>query len=136
MICCSDMDTSNYAEFRMSESDSWFPSPYCSQCIADNFIMKQWSRYLELVHKADCAAALRRLLSKPVPTHVSDRGFASDENPEGRVHSFWFSDQDRIVSARLEGSLEGEALEAFVKQQHEMLAAFEVAEAAAKAESS
>ncbi len=50
---------------------SLFPSQACLQT---HFIDAQWGKYLENISKADCAAALRRVLSAPPQINVKDPG--------------------------------------------------------------
>lgn len=38
----------------------WTPSPICGDCI-EYLLNTQWKRFLELVEKADCRAAMIRL---------------------------------------------------------------------------
>ncbi len=71
----------------------WYPAPYCESCLSTYFISGQWQSYLDNVDKAsaDCAAALRRLLTQPPPLYVKDAGFAKCKQGDvlGEVHQFW-----------------------------------------------
>eukprot|EP00475_Leptophrys_vorax_P006054 TRINITY_DN1368_c0_g1_i1.p1 TRINITY_DN1368_c0_g1~~TRINITY_DN1368_c0_g1_i1.p1 ORF type:complete len:163 (+),score=52.74 TRINITY_DN1368_c0_g1_i1:55-543(+) len=130
LICCCDMDETNYAEFKGAGTDFWKASPYCSPCIEGYFKAKQWEKYLETLEKAqvDCAAALRRVLAKGPPLYVHDKAFASDVNPDGVVDSFWYVDVG-VVSSKIVGALEGDERQKFWDEKNEFLAALEVAEA-------
>jgi hypothetical protein len=128
IICCSDLDNTNYAEFKGAGVDIWKPSPYCSECIEGFFKAQQWAKYLELFEKADCAAALRRVMSKPPPVTVHDKAFASDNNAEGVVSSFWYASTGSEESAKIVGALEGAARDEFWKEKTAALEAMEVAE--------
>jgi hypothetical protein len=130
LFCCLDLDSSNYAEFLPpSLSLPWRPSPYCSACIEQFFIAQQWNKYLKSIAEADCAAALRRVLNKPPPVRVEDKGFKTDESPEGIVGKFWFMDSDREVESKVTGSLEGDELIKFMEEKKAGLVALEAAEA-------
>lgn len=130
IFCVMELNADNYAEFKESESAPWRPSVYCSECIQEYFIDKQWEAYLKKIADADCAAALRRILSKPPPLNVQDKGFASDTNEEGIVHKFWFSNIQKEVSAQLKNTPLGEDRDRFWSDQQENLIALETAEAA------
>jgi hypothetical protein len=100
-------------------------------------LKNQYGMYLKEVDKAarDCAAAVRRLVTKGPPLYLSD-GNHGDAMPlvEGdeRVDKFWFMDGGVEVSGKLEGAPEGQERESFWQAQRETLAAMEVAEAASK----
>lgn len=126
LICCEDLDSSNYAEYRAHEESEWMVSPYCSNCLESYFKQRQWEQYLDHVHKADCAAALRRILNKPVPTNVRDKGLPCD-NENGEVYQFWYASEG-LVSAKLENAPEGSDRDTFILEMQEMLEAFRIAE--------
>ena len=93
--------------------------------------------YLADVEKAakDCAAAVKRLVTKGPPVYLSDTN-QRDATPlvdgETHVESFWYMSSNRIVSGKLQGALEGKARDSLWDSQKETLAAMEAAEAADK----
>jgi hypothetical protein len=76
VFCCEELSSSNYVEYRSIPSGSWYPSPYCEACVEAHFISAGWQKYLDLIAKADCAAALKRVITAPPPVNVRDAGFA------------------------------------------------------------
>jgi len=88
---------------------------------------------LKDVEKAakDCAAAVRRIVTKGPPQYLSDCNHP-DAMPlsEGDTHvsQFWYMNGDRTVSGRLPDAPEGAAREALWNSQKETLAAMEAAE--------
>jgi hypothetical protein len=131
LFCCAEFDDSCYAEYLPpSLTGNWIPSPYCSNCIQQFFIDQQWAKYLKSIAEADCAAALRRVLNKPPPLYVTDKGFASDESPEGVVGQFWFMQGDLVKSSKLKDALEGDERDLFWQEKKIGLEALEAAEAA------
>jgi hypothetical protein len=134
VICCEDFSASNYAEFEAAgHAGRWFPSPYCESCVRGQFIAKQWDLYMENLAKADCAAALRRLLSAPPPLMVSDAGFKVAElNNSGEVARFWFASTNSEISAKIDKAPEGDAREKFWAEKKAFLTQQELIEEQAK----
>jgi len=133
VICCEDLTKANYAEYRAKSDQRWHPAPYCETCIAQ-FIQNQWKQYIDAITKADCAAALRRVLAHPPPINVKDAGFpeCKDNGNNDEVHSFWYSSNGKEASAKLKDSLEGEARETFWAEKKAFLTATEHQEELAK----
>jgi hypothetical protein len=129
LFCCAELDESCYAEFMPPSLSKWKPAPYCSNCIQQFFIDQQWAKYLKSIAEADCAAALRRVLSKHPPLYVTDKGFATDESAEGVVGQFWFSNSNAVHSSKLKDALEGQERDRFFEEKKLGLAALEAAEA-------
>ena len=116
---------------------------YCQQCIDSQFIAQQWQTYLDNISKADCAAALRRLITKAPPINVKDAGLPCEdstsapsdpERGEGEVHSFWYASDGAEHSAKLQGSLVGSERQSFWEDKKGFLAATELEEERAKKE--
>jgi len=129
VYCCDEINPSTYVEYRAVSDGPWFPSVYCSGCLKAHFIESQWAKYLENVEKADCAAALRRLLSCPPPLNVKDAGLPCKDNGHNdEVQLFWYSSTKSEGSAKLKDSLEGEARLNFWQEKKNFLAATELAE--------
>ena len=121
----------------------WLASVYCQQCLDGQFIAQQWQTYLDNISKADCAAALRRLIVKPPPINVKDAGLpcedtttAADEaeRGEGEVHSFWYASDGLEHSAKLDGSLLGDDRRRFWEEKKDFLTVTEVEEERQKKE--
>lgn len=122
----------------------WLPSVYCQQCLESQFIAQQWQTYLDNISKADCAAALRRLITKPPPINVKDAGLPCDDNTtddsdsergEGEVHSFWYASDGGEHGAKLVGSLVGEERRRFWEEKKDFLTVTAVEEERQKKES-
>ena len=125
-VCCSCVS-----------AGPWLPSLYCQQCLESQFIAQQWQTYLDNIAKADCAAALRRLITKPPPINVKDAGLPCEDNStadddtergEGEVHSFWYASDGAEHSAKLHGSLLGEERRRFWEDKKDFLIVTEVEE--------
>jgi len=88
--------------------------------------MFQWANYLEQIAKADCAAALRRVLNGPPPINVKDQGFPCEgEGATGEVYQFWYASDNEVHCAKLMGSLIGTERDAFWAEKQAFLTATE-----------
>jgi len=130
VFCCDDFSTSNYVEYQATANGLYLPSPYCQQCIEENFIKKQWALYLEKLSKADCAAALKRILSNPPPLNVYDeKGLpCKGDGSTGEVHLFWYSSDNGTHSAKLKDSLEGQERRDFWEDKKRFMTEQEILE--------
>jgi len=52
LICCEELDDANMVFYKESENATWMTSPYCKNCIQDNFIGLQWEQYLQHLQEA------------------------------------------------------------------------------------
>lgn len=129
VFCCEDFTNENFVEYRAGEDKLWLKSVYCQDCIESQFIANQWQTYLDNINKADCAAALRRVLSNPPPINVKDAGLPCEDSATGEVHSFYFHSDGQVHSAKLANSLTGEEREKFYADKKAFLTATEVEEA-------
>ncbi|AYV84473.1 MAG: hypothetical protein Hyperionvirus26_28 [Hyperionvirus sp.] len=100
--CYSDITADNYALYKNSASADWLPSSYCKLCLKE-MLLNGWTKFIGLIDKADCAAALKRLIDRPPPINLRD----PECFPNGDVELFYFDDTEQ--SAKLHGSLTGEA---------------------------
>jgi len=133
MVCCEELTTENYVEFQPRLDGAWLSSPYCGNCIQTSFIGEQWQRYLDQLAKADCAAALRRLITTAPPLNVRDQGLPCKGNGyDDEVQLFWYASNNSTGSAKLKGSLEGEERKKFWDEKKAFLTATEVSEELAK----
>jgi len=117
MSCMCDMDSSNYVEYRSSESSLWLVSKFCSDCCS-HLQKIQFNQYEERLKKTTCQAEMRRLVEGGPPINLFDKtALPCDDDPSnsrGEVHSLWFSSDGQEHSAKLEGSLEGDARANFI----------------------
>jgi len=145
VFCCEDLTSDNYVEYRAAPSALWYPSVYCQLCLESQFIEKQFQTYLENIAKADCAAALKRVITNPPPINVKDPGLpcteeqgggveGGDERGNGEVEKFWFLSDGKEHSAKLKGSLLGEERDKFWAEKKEFLTATEEEEERLKKE--
>lgn len=52
-VCCLDLDSGNYVEYRSVAGGKWYPSPYCNTCI-EAFLERKWDEWVHGVEQADC----------------------------------------------------------------------------------
>ena len=79
----------------------------------------------------DCAAAVRRIVTKGPPQYLSDCNHPDAMPlPDGDTHvaEFWFMNGDKTVSGRLPDAPEGKARQDLWNSQKETLEAMEAAE--------
>jgi hypothetical protein len=129
IFCCDEFSKENYVEYRGTPTSKWLPSVYCEPCIVEQFINKQWQTYLDNISKADCAAALRRVLSAAPPRHVKDAGLPCEDNETGEVHEFWFASTNEVRDAKLKDALDGAERDAFWAEKRAFLEGMEQEEA-------
>jgi hypothetical protein len=101
-------------EYQVYPSMKWKPCLY-EQCIVEKLLAEQFNDYIARVKETDCQAELRRLLSKGPPIYLSDEHalpLDHDNEKDEYVCNLWFaSDKNRIVSAKLQGAVEGQERE-------------------------
>mmetsp|Transcript_17791 Transcript_17791/g.23195 ORF Transcript_17791/g.23195 Transcript_17791/m.23195 type:complete len:118 (-) Transcript_17791:1361-1714(-) len=68
----------------------------------------QFHDYLKKVEKADCAAEMCRLLDAGPPIYIEEREALPLPNEETHILQLWYMSNNRTISARLEGALDGE----------------------------
>lgn len=99
------------------------------------FFGLQWQKYLDAIAKADCAAALKRVITAPPPENVKDAGLPCKDNGlNEEVQEFWFASSQSTVSAKLTDSLSGDAKLAFWLEKQEFLRIQEEMEAKQQAD--
>jgi len=117
-------------------SGTWHPSGYAKDTVL-HLLDTGFEKYTSDVEKAskDCAAAVRRLVTKGPPEFLEDK--TALPLPEGDTHiaRVWFQADGKELSARLRAAPEGAAREALWNAQREALAAMEAAEAAGQGSS-
>ena len=60
LICVCNIDETNYCEFQTHENNEFESSPICHYCLT-YMINNEWSKFIKLLDKADCRAAVLRL---------------------------------------------------------------------------
>jgi hypothetical protein len=89
----------------------WKPCLY-EQCIVEKLMVEQFHDYITRVKETDCQAELRRLLAKGPPIWLTDEHALplddSDEKENSHVCNLWFATDNRVVSAKLHGAVEGQ----------------------------
>jgi len=126
------IDEKNYCEYQAAPSGKWAPCGYSQETI-EYLLDTAYEHYLKDVEKAakDCAAAVRRLVSKGPPLYLSECNHP-DAMPlaggDTHVSNFWFMNGDRVVSGRLKNAPDGTDRETLWLSQKETLAAMEAAE--------
>lgn len=109
--CWDDITSSNYVEYKASESSEWLTSGYCMTCI-EQLIETQWDQYVNGLANSTCKAEQRRLLNRGPPINIRDpKALPCPDDAE--VFQLWYMIDNSTHSAKLKGSLEGEVLISF-----------------------
>ena len=130
MATLEDITEENFVEYRSMPSGLWLPAKFSKE-VVEMLLQTQFGKYMSDVEKAskDCAAAVRRLVVKGPPIYLSDvNALPLAKEEDGFIDLFWFAAEQKEVSAKLEGALEGEEREELWSAQKETLAAMEAAE--------
>ncbi|KAH9261479.1 hypothetical protein BASA81_000135 [Batrachochytrium salamandrivorans] len=128
-----EIDETNYVEYQTLPSGTWHACNY-SQETVEHLLESSYKMYLGDIEKAskDCAAAVRRLVTKGPPLYLSDCNHGDAiPVPEGDTHvdKFWFMNGNVTVSGVLPDAAQGDARAALWASQRETLAAMEASEA-------
>jgi len=106
MVCYEDIEEANYLEYQTSEGSQWFPSRFCSECV-ESIRQSQFGKYISDLAKTTCAKEQKRLLERGPPINIHDtHGFPESDGEE--IYSLWSLATKQVITAKLEGSLEGE----------------------------
>lgn len=122
LACCCSIEPELYSEFRYYHDQEWIPSRYCWDCI-QYLLNNRWNDYCKGIANADCASALDRLIVNGPPINLRDPVGFYDPNPMNHeeiqtgvfrnkdisLEVLEFRYQENIISAKLEGSLSGQA---------------------------
>mmetsp|Transcript_6901 Transcript_6901/g.24197 ORF Transcript_6901/g.24197 Transcript_6901/m.24197 type:complete len:153 (-) Transcript_6901:92-550(-) len=135
MCSFEEINESNFVEYQTAPSETWHPAKF-SEPIVREMLETSFQRYLDDVEKAarDCAAAVRRLVSKGPPIWLEDKHAFPLPDEDTHVVRVWFCSTNTEESARLKGALDGADRDALWDSQKEVLAMMEAAEASTKAE--
>jgi hypothetical protein len=119
MSCWDDVSSENYVEYRSSATSTWSPSGFCEMCVG-MLLKGQWKKYTESLSTTTCKAEQRRLLERGPPINVSDKtAMPCPDGDHAEVHSLWYMSDGEEHSAKLDGSLEGDARQTYWKNQKE-----------------
>jgi hypothetical protein len=112
--CWDDLSSGNYVEYRGEAAGPWLSSGFCQGCI-EVLLKNQWAKYDESFRASTCKAEQRRLLLRGPPVRLSDKTAlpCPGQGDHAEVHVLWFMSDGQEHSAKLEGSLEGEARQAY-----------------------
>lgn len=102
--CFGDMDKDVYAFYQENKDEDWYSSNYCKDCITQ-MLGNGWNIYVEQIKKADCKAALLKLIERGPPINLRDKLAFPCENPQCEVYAFYFD--DKVQSAKLKDSFTG-----------------------------
>lgn len=126
MCCFGDIDASCYVEYKAVAEGKWLRSKFCEICVT--YLLKsQFQKYKDTLAKSKCQAEMRRMVTAGPPVNVKDavalpcgedEGVIGDSH-NGEVHSLWYSSDGEVHSAKLEGSLEGDARERYWQEIRE-----------------
>jgi hypothetical protein len=100
-------------EYQVYPSLQWKPCLY-EQCIVEKLLAEQFHDYIARVKETDCQAELRRLLAKGPPIWLADEhALPLDDKDDLNQHvcNLWFASDNRVVSAKLQGAVEGQERE-------------------------
>lgn len=115
MSCWEDISESIYCEYQAAEGGPWLPSGFCKGCI-EYLLQSQWAVYTTALAKTTCKAEQRRLLAKGPPINLKDNT-ALPCPDDSEVHALWFMENNEYRSAKLDGSLTGDARQKFWDEQ-------------------
>lgn len=129
--CCYDeLNKDNSAKYTDKKGGDKMDSIFCRECI-EIVLDTQWNTYVNLIKKADCAAALKRAIDIGPPTNLRDPKAFPCDNKSKEVYTFYYG--KRKKSAKLKGSLEGEERMKWWNEYLSIQKAMEQAEKADKA---
>ena len=100
-------------EYQSYPSGLWHPALF-EASIIEQLLAEQFPQYVERVKKTDCQAELKRLLAKGPPIYIEDKHALPLDETVGDTHvvKLWFARDNREVSAKLIGAVEGEERQA------------------------
>eukprot|EP00608_Synchroma_pusillum_P005526 CAMPEP_0198429728 /NCGR_PEP_ID=MMETSP1452-20131203/9272_1 /TAXON_ID=1181717 /ORGANISM="Synchroma pusillum, Strain CCMP3072" /LENGTH=228 /DNA_ID=CAMNT_0044150145 /DNA_START=37 /DNA_END=721 /DNA_ORIENTATION=- len=115
MCCMEDITMNLYVEYCESEGAPWRPATFCRMCI-EHLLSTQWNQYCDRLRMTKCKAEQRRLLTAGPPVNIKDPN-AMPCGDDGEVFALWYGLDRQVHSAKLEGSLTGEAREKYWEEQ-------------------
>ena len=107
LITFDDIDETNYCEYQTEPSMLWYPALACSDAI-EHLRQTQFKRYMERVQATDCAAEMKRLMTKGPPIYFEESNVAPLPDGETRIVKLWYMADDTERSAMLDEALDGD----------------------------
>lgn len=117
-----EIDETNYCEL-ITNTGREIPSPYCDEAIK-YMLSKNFHTYIDNIDKCTCKSQLRRLLEKGPPMWLNDKGVEELLEEDEYVEKIWYSSDDTIRSARLDGAPESEEEQKLLWEKHRDLLKF------------
>ena len=122
--CFGQIDSSNYVLYKDDIFKDWITCGYCLECV-EYMLQHSWESFVDQVIKADCLAALTKLLARPPPTNFRDGVGVPCNNETGEVVKFYFNGAEQ--SAKLEGALVGDERDQWYDEMKQRLELFRAA---------
>mmetsp|Transcript_3314 Transcript_3314/g.4663 ORF Transcript_3314/g.4663 Transcript_3314/m.4663 type:complete len:165 (+) Transcript_3314:40-534(+) len=119
MCCYDDITAENYIEYKASNDGEWLAASFCQTCI-EQLLSNQYHIWVNKLETSNCKAEQRRMLSTGPPINISDKT-ALPCPDDGEVYMLWYSSDKAEHSAKLDGSLEGEARQKWWDDKKEFL---------------
>jgi hypothetical protein len=94
-------------EYQSYPSGKWKPALF-EASIIDQLLNEQFNKYIERVKKTDCQAELKRLLAQGPPIFIEDKHALKLDDGDTHVVKLWFARDNKEVTAKLVGALEGD----------------------------
>jgi hypothetical protein len=135
VVCYENIDEGETVWWVVGEDQPDEQSGWCWEC-ATNVLQNHYQRWFKGVEKADCAAALRRLIKTGPPMTMAD----AVEEMTQPIRPGFGELRVRCGNKRISGKLQGcplktwEARDAYCEKLKERLQVFEAVEAAEKQE--
>ena len=95
-------------EYQSFPSGIWKPALF-EASIVEELLQTQFHQYISRVKTTDCQAELKRLLAAGPPIFLQDKhALPLALEHDTHIGAVWFARDDREVSAKLHGAVEGE----------------------------
>ncbi|KNC47271.1 uncharacterized protein AMSG_03701 [Thecamonas trahens ATCC 50062] len=121
-ICFDDIDESSYVEYKCAGGvdGPWQVATICATC-TEYLRTSQYNKYVSDLAKTKCAAEQRRLLEAGPPINLFEPhglpcGCGGCDGPRAEVALLWYAGEGD-KDPKLEGSLVGEARQAWWNEQ-------------------
>ncbi|CDJ67665.1 hypothetical protein, conserved [Eimeria necatrix] len=109
LVCYEDITEDNYCEYQAPGDSRWYPCFFCYPCV-QQLQQTQFQRYCDGVSRSTCAKEQRALLTRGPPVNLWD-AHAFPVADKSEIEQLWVAKDRRTASAKLDGSLTGEARE-------------------------
>lgn len=95
-------------EYQSHPSGIWKPALF-EASIVEELLETQFHQYIDRVKTTDCQAELKRLLAAGPPIYLQDKhALPLALEHDTHVSTVWFAKDNKEVSAKLNGAVEGE----------------------------